>query len=233
MMCEQPNPDDHTRSGEHVLLDKGVALAIRDHQLEVNEWEYSELAKELHRWVGIFCEEFKLATPAYPVVGLKGIRNAYGTYQPDRGELGTRYHITINTNELSRGPAQVLATLCHELVHHWQAHIGKPSRSRYHNVEFRVRAAACGLLVDKRGCHSGYTRAFTELMERYGVNIDALHREQDAAEIRPYGASVRPIKMAKWSCRCTRVRCARDLEATCRKCHTPFELGEHVEKEGR
>lgn len=33
-----------------------------------------------------------------------------------------------------------------------------------------------------------------------------------------------PTKLKLWMCRCTRVRCAVELNAECRKCGKPFKL---------
>ena len=129
--------------------------------------------------------------------------------------------------------AQILSTLLHELLHLWQEHKGHPSLSSHHNAEFRALAAACGLIVGKSGCHSGYTSAFTELMRRHGLSIAPLDAELSAAGARLWGTSKRPLKMAKWSCHCTRVRCAVALDAWCRLCGAAFLLGEHVVKEKR
>jgi hypothetical protein len=41
---------------------------------------------------------------------------------------------------------EVLSTLVHEMVHLWQYHHGKPSRSGYHNTEWAAKMAALGLM---------------------------------------------------------------------------------------
>lgn len=202
-----------------------VALAIRDHQAAVEEWLYASLARELHRWVGVFDLEFKLNLPSYPVLRFSPIRNAYATFVAARTDLGTKDNVTFNTHELPTALPPLLATLCHELLHLWQEYHGNASKSNYHNTGFREKAHACGLVVDKRGCHTGYTDIFTSLLAKHGLETQALHDELALSGLRLYGAGKRPLKMRKWSCACpTNVRCATELDATCNRCRQTFRL---------
>jgi hypothetical protein len=194
-----------------------ITQAIRDHQTAIPDWEFARLACELHRWTEIFDVEFKLNMPSYPVLHFARLRNAYATYGWFRGEVGTKDNVTFNTYELSRDPALILRTLCHELLHLWQHYHGIPSNYNYHNTEYRARALACGLLVDRRGCTSGHTEVFTNVLAKYGVHLEPL-----AAEIRLYGAGKSNQKMKKWRCDCTTVRCAIPLHALCLNCNQPF-----------
>lgn len=196
-----------------------VAQSLRDHQTTLSDWEYAPLACELHRWVEIFDLKFKLNMPSYPVLQFGPIRGAYATYAWFRGEVGTKDNITFNTHELSRDPGLILRTLLHELLHLWQHYWGKPSKSNYHNAEYRTKALACGLIVDPRGCTSGHTEIFTNVLAKYDVNLEPL-----AAEMRLYGAGKREQKMKKWRCHCTTVRCATNLKAECLFCKQPFVL---------
>src|SRR5438477_344895 len=44
--------------------------------------------------------------------------------------------IALNPNTFKdRTDGEILLTLIHEMVHHWQAHFGKPGRRLYHNEE--------------------------------------------------------------------------------------------------
>ncbi len=210
----QPTISDGSRVEE-------IALSLRAHQTTVPNWRYTGLARELHRWVELFDIEFKLDLPSYPVLKFAPLRNAYATYGCLRGELGTRDNITFNISALERDPALILRTLCHELLHLWQHYHGTPSRSKYHNKEFRDKASECGLIVDPKGCTNGHTEVFTETLARYGIHLEPLV-EPLAIEVRLYGSGKREQKLKKYSCGCTNVRCAVDLRATCNKCGQPF-----------
>ena len=55
----------------------------------------------------------------------------------------------------ARGAKRVLSTLAHELVHQWQHHYGKPSRSGYHNSEWAAKMAEIGLIPSHTGRPGG------------------------------------------------------------------------------
>lgn len=198
-------------------LSDPVTQSIREHQTALHDWAYSSIATELHRWVGILDVEFKLNLPSYPVLLFRPLRNAYATYGWIRNEVGTRDNITFNSNELSRDPALILRTLCHELLHLWQHYHGEPATSNYHNVEFREKAFCCGLIVNPHGCTCGHNEAFTKVLAKHGVHLEPLE-----AELTLWGARKRSQKMKKWSCECTNVRCAKQLEAQCLRCNQSF-----------
>ena len=197
-----------------------VAGAVRDHQISIENWQHVELVTKLHQWVKIFDFEFKLELPSYPVIGFRTIRNAYATYSWSRNELGIKDNVTFNEKELDRDPAVILRTLCHELLHLWQHYHGKPARSNYHNKEFQKKAGECGLIVDKSGCTSGHTEAFIFVLAKYDV-----HLVPQPTEPKLWGARKRSLKMVKWRCDCTTVRCATNLKARCLKCDTDFWPG--------
>jgi SprT-like family len=50
-----------------------------------------------------------------------------------------------------RALTAVLSTLAHEMVHLWQAHLGKPSRKAYHNKEWAEKMKSIGLQPSDTG----------------------------------------------------------------------------------
>ena len=50
---------------------------------------------------------------------------------------------------------EVLSTVVHEMVHHWQQHHGKPSRSVAHNAEWAAKMASIGLQPSATGRPGG------------------------------------------------------------------------------
>jgi hypothetical protein len=54
-----------------------------------------------------------------------------------------------------RSDRDILSTLLHEMVHHWQAHFGKPGRGRYHNEEWADKMESLGLVATHTGQPEG------------------------------------------------------------------------------
>jgi hypothetical protein len=214
-----------------VTIKKRLAV----HQGAVKGWEHAALAKELHRWTAIFNEEWDLQLPVLPTIEYRPIRNAYATYDYSQGALGMQDTIAINVAALDRPSAHIIRTLGHELLHLWQQYRGKPSKQRnYHNDEYVAKAAACGILIDGSGCTAGHTEEFSRLIEKHGVRLPVVKPDDSGAvvgatggvEPKLYGnqgGAKQKRGLRKWSCGCTNVRCAVELEANCVKCGQPFE----------
>lgn len=86
----------------------------------------------------------------------------YGYFAGDR--FGTRDdaqktdEIALNPSHFKdRTPEQVLSTLVHEMVHLWQHHHGKLSKSGYHNKEWAAYMADIGLQPSSTGAPGGKT----------------------------------------------------------------------------
>jgi predicted SprT family Zn-dependent metalloprotease len=55
------------------------------------------------------------------------------------------HEISLNPELLERPPRETLATLVHEMAHHWQHTHGKVSRAGYHNTEWAEKMRTLGL----------------------------------------------------------------------------------------
>jgi hypothetical protein len=94
-----------------------------------------------------------------------------------------------------RSDRDILSTLVHEMVHHWQQHFGKPGRGRYHNQEWAEKMEQVGLVPSTTGVAGGqrtgqrmthytilgglFDRACTELLGD-GVKLEWQSREWSA-----------------------------------------------------
>lgn len=211
-----------------------IKKRLAAHQGNAEGWEYSDLAKELNRWVGIFSREWSLGLPSAPTILYEPIRNAYATYEARRGALGLPDTIRMNTDTLDRPSAHIIRTLGHELLHLWQQYHGKPSAQRnYHNDEYVAKAKQCGILIDQYGCTAGHTEEFAALIAKHGIRLAHPNLDPSGLLIGPTGGIEPKVygtrrgkttkrSAAKWSCGCTNVRCSVELEATCTKCGKPF-----------
>lgn len=93
--------------------------------------------------------------PAF--ITLQRKAGSHGYYSAQRFE--GREQADQETDELALNPGtfagrtdtDILSTLVHELVHHWQQHFGTPGRGRYHNHEWADRMEALGLMPSHTG----------------------------------------------------------------------------------
>jgi ribosomal protein S27E/predicted SprT family Zn-dependent metalloprotease len=95
------------------------------------------------------------------LVTLQRKGNSKGYYSPDRFNDRTR---KARADELALNPdhftgstdREILSTLVHEMVHHWQSHHGQhQSRKGYHNREWAVRMQSIGLHPSHNGAVGG------------------------------------------------------------------------------
>jgi hypothetical protein len=99
---------------------------------------------------------FDFTLPA-ALITLQRHKGARGYYSARRFE--GRADRSRETDEIALNPAtfedrtdaQILSTLVHEMVHHWQDHFGKSSRGRYHNREWADKMETVGLMPSDSG----------------------------------------------------------------------------------
>lgn len=66
--------------------------------------------------------------------------------------------LAINPEYFANFPlTEILQTLCHEMVHIWQAHFGSPTRNGYHNQEWCQKMISIGLMPSSTGKPGGKT----------------------------------------------------------------------------
>lgn len=63
--------------------------------------------------------------------------------------------IALNPETFNRPDLAILSTLVHEQCHVWQFHLGKPSRSGYHNKEWSAAMEQVGLTPSDTGLPGG------------------------------------------------------------------------------
>jgi hypothetical protein len=95
------------------------------------------------------------------IITLQRKAGSHGYYSAKRFE--GRADAQRETDEIALNPGtftgrsdiEILSTLVHEMVHHWQAHCGDPGRGRYHNHEWADRMEQLGLLPTHNGQPGG------------------------------------------------------------------------------
>ncbi len=195
-----------------------IAHQLREHQQQLDDW-YAEPIRDFQTWTERFVLEFNIGLEATPTFGVQRMRSMYAFYMPGRSEVGIRDNIRFNEGSLDRDPAEVYGTLLHELLHLEQQYHGKPGTRNYHNKEYRERALTCGLVVDRWGCHNGYTSVFTDVLCKYGVRLEPyVVAEREGRSATASAASA----LKTWRCDCTRVLSEGTLDARCLACGTAF-----------
>lgn len=168
-----------------------------------------------------------------PVIQTKGKTAACAWFSPNRwstreGQLC--HEITFTAEHLARDVDSIVATAAHEVAHLWafSESVVDVSGNQYHNLEFRRRAELLGLFCPQ-GRVSGRGWAVVEATEALKQRIsDELKPDYQAFNLFRLAFRARPTaqtKMVKWTCGCTTVRCATELEAECWKCGRAFSPG--------
>lgn len=66
------------------------------------------------------------------------------------------HELAINPEYFANYPlVEICKTLCHEMVHIWQAHFGAPGRRGYHNMEWAKKMIEIGLMPSTSGAPGG------------------------------------------------------------------------------
>jgi hypothetical protein len=114
-----------------------------------------EAYSELQQAFDFFSRELFAGQLPACLITMQRKNRTYGYFCGDRwaNQAGTvRDEIAMNpVHFVTRSVEEVLSTLVHEMVHLWQHHHGKPSRSGYHNSEWADKMETVGLIPSDSG----------------------------------------------------------------------------------
>lgn len=134
------------------------------------------------------------------------------------------HEITLSAETMNRDYMDIIETLLHEMVHHYNCLLGirDCSASQYHNKAFLIAAERMGLEVRQtvgRGWNS------TSLGVRARKVIEELQPKKEVFGLyrQEYTAPKQAMRMKLWDCGCTKIRCATEVRAACGWCGQPFE----------
>lgn len=211
----QPGDD-----GSH---EEPINHALARHGIDAEDWPYRETITFLHQWVDRFNAEFCGGRLPRAAVSLsRDRRSRLGWYLPSRDGLSLNYRVNLNTRHLTRKTDEVLETLLHELLHLEEHLFGKPGKGNYHTRGFQKRCEDLGIPCDHRGCNLGIRRPspFTELLEHHGIPITVPMSEELRSALRHQEQPV--TKLKRWTCGCTNVWAAVEVQAICTQCGKEF-----------
>jgi hypothetical protein len=147
----------------------------------------------------------------------------YAHHRWQNGEPEGASEINVCAEYLAMSPEAIGELLLHEMCHYANALDGIEdcSRNQYHRKSFKARCDSIGLHCEKMGSHGWAKTSLTpELAARVGVvNIDAgafalFRKPREEAKV--------GSRMKKWTCGCTTIRAAVQVEAGCHKCGQSF-----------
>lgn len=177
----------------------------------------------MHAFIDRTLEEFFYDTPLidHPVIGMqKDRRSRFGFYTTKDGyALANR----INLNPYAHKTGLEVAETCaHELVHLWQAHVGRPCNHNYHNDEFHRRMSTMGIRTEGRnGKHVGYTTG--QWQAWIEENEDLRLGEFILPGMDPEPKTVKMFKHTCPGCKAS-FRGRKPLDVTCNKCNEIFQV---------
>ena len=185
-------------------------------------------SQELERIYDILAKKYglsKIANRPIITIQTKGSKkNTLGWFWKDKWgisrSMGNFSEINICAEELSD---KIIETLIHEMVHYHNAslNIRDCNEHQYHNKYFKERAESYGLNVEKSGRHGWNNTTISKTLQKIlnqlkiKKQIFTLHRKRNIV-------ITAKTKMKKYTCGCTIVRCATDLQAKCESCGNKF-----------
>ena len=180
--------------------------------------------KELERVYDVLSNHFDFKAPR-PLITIqtKGRqKNTLGWYGTNKWKLGKKqiHEINICAESLNKNPIE---TLIHEMVHYHNfcKNIEDCNAHQYHNKHFKTRAKSYGLNVEKSGRHGW---GLTSISPNLQLTLDKIKINTKIFQLyRQTQISIKaPTKLRKFTCGCTIVRCATNLEAKCLVCNNVF-----------
>ncbi len=149
-------------------------------------------------------------------------KNTLGWYWNNKWKFKKKNISEINlcAEEISN---KTIETLIHEMTHYHNAslNIMDCNQHQYHNKKFKERAESYGLNVKKEGRHGWSTTSISPSLQKVISKIKIKRNIFTLYRIKM--ESVKSVtKMIKYSCGCTIVRCATDLQAKCNSCGKNF-----------
>lgn len=185
------------------------------------------IIKELERIYDFLAEKTKLNKIAKrPIITIqtKGAqKNTLGWYQENKWTFKKQNisEINICAEALS---INAVETLIHEMVHYHNTSldISDCNSHQYHNKHFKTRAESYGLNVKNDGRHGWnhtlISKTLQDTLTKLNIkkHLFNLYRKENI-----FNPSV--TKMKKYTCDCTTVRCATNLQARCEICKKRFQ----------
>ena len=189
--------------------------------------------KELERMIEYLAKDMDFKdVHIVPVIQTQGSRQTYGHFSANRwleGEL-KMHEISISAEWLARPRMEIFGTVLHELIHtknHSLGIVDCRNHGVYHLKAFDTTGSQYGSECIGRTKGNGF--GLTRLTAAKEAQILAEFKPDDSAFslVRIAVAKAKRVKqpttMAKWSCECSNIRAATEINATCNNCGEDFQ----------
>ncbi len=199
-----------------------VTAVLRQHQ--EGDPLLGKLFAALHTFADRTIEEFFGDTPSlpHPVVAMEKDRATRLGYYTQRDGYALVHRINLNPFAHNDG-ASAAETLAHELVHLWQAHVGRPIKRDYHGAEFHQRMLEYGIETSgKKGKHVRYADVTWPNWMETNSDLELDRFLLPGKETRP---KRRLLKHVCPDCGAA-FRNRIELSVVCLHCNVPFEVQE-------
>lgn len=191
-----------------------------------NKTSICPLIRELEKIYDFFAKKHGLdKVTKRPIITIQSKghqKNTLGWYWKNKWQYKKQKlsEINICAESLSKKATE---TLIHEIVHYHNASltIADCNAHNYHNKNFKSRAESYGLNVRKSGRHGWSGTSLSKPLQKI---IDKLKIKQDVFALyrKKTITNKSMTKMLKYTCGCTIVRCATNLQARCKLCGNDF-----------
>lgn len=200
-----------------------ITQALRDHQS--NDPILGSFFKALHWFAIRTIDTFYQDTPGMPlpVIALEQDRRSRRGYYTERDGYALVHRINLNPFALHNGE-EAAFVLAHELVHLWQAHIGRPMVRNYHGADFHQRMAEYG--IETAGKAGRFVKYLDITWPNWLEENSDLKLERYILPGNDGKARQHKRKLFKHVCPdcSTSFRNRNELEVLCLKCNVPFEV---------
>ncbi len=204
-----------------------------ENEICATEWYLNELSIELYWWYKFYSIAFFKDEPIpIPVLTFERSQvNNLGFFRLGLNDWAVRNQVNLNKLYLHNSPRyELLATWLHELTHLWETiyvESEKRTKNWYHPQTFRQKMKEFGIACNDKGYHREVGDPFVFLLRKHGISFNKIYfygKDQDGfLKIPPKKKPKGKSRLKKWSCGCTNIRAAVEVDATCDKCRNKFE----------
>ena len=218
----------------------GINKAIKENARASADWKHQAKADKAYALYDVVNEQLFLSQLPTVVIGFDNRLKKSGEYYFEGDHISLKHRFDIRTDLTD---VELFIAVMHNAIHAHQD-LYKEKGTWYHSDDFIKSMKDYGIEVNDLGNTVSLTPNVLEpTLNRIGqshllgriLDFEAIEAEvstsPDTGEpittatvtVKPPSKPKSKSKMKKWSCNCTNVRCATNLQAYCTNCNSDFE----------